>query len=146
MSKSSALYPYLTFTDTKAALDYYKIVFQAQDIQRLPVTSEAAAAMNVPANVNPADLTMHAVFTILGVWLYASDNFNQDDKLTNSTRLLIDIDSKDQAKLAEATQLYEKLSQDPSIRVIMPLADRGWGAKLAMLTDKFGITWMLQLR
>lgn len=143
---ANSLYPYLTFTDTKAALDYYKTVFAAQDIQRLPVTPEAAASMNVPDNIDPAKLTMHAVFTILGTWIYASDNFNHDDKLTNSTRLLIDVDGDDAKKSVIATNWYHKITQDPSIKVLMPLANQGWGAKLAMFTDKYKITWMLQIK
>ncbi|WP_137597854.1 VOC family protein [Paucilactobacillus kaifaensis] len=143
---TSSLYPYLTFTNTKEALQYYQKTFNAQDVQRLPVTTEAATAMNVPNNINLDDLTMHAVFTILGVWLYASDNFNHDEKLTNSTRLLIDIDSDDKDRFDEAMSLYEQLENDASVNILMPLAEQNWGTKLAMLQDKYGITWMLQIR
>lgn len=143
---TSALYPYLTFEDTKEALEYYQTVFNAKDVQRLPVTTEAAAAMHVPTGVNPNDLTMHAVFTILGVWLYASDNFMQDKSLTNSTRLLIDIDSDDSDRLDAAMKLYDQLVADDSITVVMPLAEQNWGSKLGMIKDKYNITWMLQIR
>ena len=102
MSNTSALYPYLTFDNTKAALAYYQAVFGAEDVERLPVTKAAAEAMHIPSSVNYEDLTMHAVFTILGNWVYSSDNFNHDDQLTNSTRLLIDVDSGDAEMLEVA--------------------------------------------
>lgn len=146
MTAHSAIYPYLTFANTKEALDYYKTVFNAQDIVRLPVTKEAATAMHVPNDVNFSQMTMHAVFTVLGVWLYASDNFEQNQNLTNSTRLLIDIDSDNEKELTAAQTLYQQLTQEPSVKINMPLADQGWGAKLAMLTDKYGVQWMLQIR
>lgn len=66
--------------------------------------------------------------------------------MTNSTRLLIDIDSDDAEKLAAAQSLYTSLAKEPSVKITMPLADQGWGAKLAMFTDKYGLTWMLQIR
>lgn len=67
MAAHSAIYPYLTFTNTKEALEYYKNTFGAQNVVRLPVTAEAAAAMNVPTNVDFSQMTMHAAFTILGI-------------------------------------------------------------------------------
>lgn len=146
MAAHSVIYPYLTFTNTKEALEYYKNTFGVQNVVRLPVTAEAAAAMNVPTNVDFSQMTMHAAFTILGNWIYASDNFEGNDALTNSTRLLIDIDSDDAEKLAAAQSLYASLAKEPSVKITMPLADQGWGAKLAMFTDKYGLTWMLQIR
>ncbi|PIO83049.1 hypothetical protein BSQ39_05405 [Loigolactobacillus backii] len=146
MTAHSAIYPYLTFANTKEALAYYQTVFDAQDIVRLPVTTAMAQAMQVPSEVDFSQLTMHAAFTILGEWLYAADNFEQNQQLTNSTRLLLDIDSDDAQKLATAQALYNRLTREPTIKIDMPLADQGWGAKLGMFTDKYQIQWMLQLR
>lgn len=146
MSNTSAPYPYLTFDNTKAALAYYQAVFGAEDVERLPVTKAAAEAMHIPSSVNYEDLTMHAVFTILGNWVYSSDNFNHDDQLTNSTRLLIDVDSGDAEMLKKAEALYHSFETDDSVTILMPLADQGWGAKMGMVTDKYNVTWMLQIR
>ncbi len=41
----------------------------------------------------------------------------------------------------EATTLFEKLAQDGTIG--MPLQKMFWGALYGMLTDKFGVQWMI---
>lgn len=101
------------------------MVFNAQNIQRLPVTVSAAKAMEVKPDVSFDGLTMHTTFTILGVWFYTSDNLNHDSHLTNNTRPLIDIDSDNKKRLAQDHRLYERLVTDSSITVTMTLINQG---------------------
>jgi len=44
----------------------------------------------------------------------------------------------------EATEIFGKLSVDGSVN--LPLEDTFWGAYFGMLTDKFGISWMISFR
>jgi PhnB protein len=43
--------------------------------------------------------------------------------------------------VTEAEMLFEKLSDGGVVR--MPLIDAPWGARFGMLTDRFGIQWMV---
>ncbi len=44
----------------------------------------------------------------------------------------------------EATEIFVKLSTDGSVN--LKLEDTFWGAYFGMLTDKFGISWMVSFR
>ena len=54
----------------------------------------------------------------------------------NNFSVSIDCDSRDEIEL-----LFTALSQNGQVR--MPLTDAPWGARFGMLTDQFGIQWML---
>ena len=43
--------------------------------------------------------------------------------------------------VAEAERVFKRLAEGGSVE--MPLADMFWGAKFGMLTDKYGIDWMI---
>jgi len=49
--------------------------------------------------------------------------------------------SLDFSDLDEQEKVFAALAEGGSI--MMPLEDTFWGAKFGMLTDKFGIEWML---
>ena len=42
---------------------------------------------------------------------------------------------------AEAERVFNRLADGGNVE--MPLADMFWGAKFGMLTDRFGIDWMI---
>jgi PhnB protein len=54
----------------------------------------------------------------------------------NNFSVSLDCDSRD-----EIESLFTALSQNGQVR--MPLTDAPWGARFGMLTDQFGIQWML---
>jgi PhnB protein len=54
----------------------------------------------------------------------------------NNFHVVANASSKD-----EATDIFIKLSDDGKVN--MALEDTFWGAYFAMLTDKFGINWMV---
>jgi PhnB protein len=54
----------------------------------------------------------------------------------NNFSLSIDAESKE-----EADKIFDRLSKDA--KTTMPLADAFWGAYFGMLTDKFGVQWMI---
>lgn len=96
------IHPYLTFNNTKEALDYYKAVLGATHISRMPVAAEQAEQFGVPLE-KAADLTMHSQFDILGSTIMAADNFMKVDPLVyDAVYILIDLDSEDEKALAEA--------------------------------------------
>lgn len=54
----------------------------------------------------------------------------------NNFSISINADTKEQAD-----ELYKKLSEGG--QAVMPMSDAFWGAYFGMLTDKFGINWMI---
>jgi len=56
----------------------------------------------------------------------------------NNFSISLNTDSKE-----EADRLFEKLSQGG--QAIMPMADVFWGSYFGMLSDKFGINWMISM-
>jgi PhnB protein len=46
--------------------------------------------------------------------------------------------------LADAERVFNRLAEGGNVE--MPLTDMFWGARFGMLTDKFGIDWMINCR
>lgn len=61
-----------------------------------------------------------------------------DFKQGNNFSMSINTDSKE-----EADSLYQKLAKDG--KPTMPMANTFWGSYFGMLTDKFGINWMISV-
>ena len=69
--------------------------------------------------------------------LQASDDLSgSSPKVGDNFQVAIDCDSVD-----EINRLFEALRQGGKVR--LPLGDVPWGARFGMLTDKFGIQWLL---
>jgi uncharacterized glyoxalase superfamily protein PhnB len=75
------------------------------------------------------------IFITLGnQWNAASRPYNS--AASNSFQVAIDCES-----VAEIDRLFAALGQGGTVR--MPLGDVPWGARFGMLTDQFGIQWLL---
>ena len=83
------------------------------------------------------DKIMHAQLQVDDIVIMASDG-NADFKATsgNQISLNMNFDSKD-----EQVKVFDKLKEGGLVQ--MELQDTFWGAHFGMLTDKYGITWML---
>lgn len=130
--------PYLNFPGTtEDAFNFYKSVFGGEfiTIQRFRDTPEAD---RVPPHL--LDKIMHVAMPIgKGNILMATDALEEmGHKVTSGTNFFLSItaDSK-----PEADKLFNALGNGGSISV--PLADMFWGAYFGILTDKFGIQWMV---
>lgn len=66
----------------------------------------------------------------------ADDVQHKSVRCGNMVTLNVNCNSKDEIK-----RIFKVLAQGG--RVTMPLQDTFWGAKFGMLTDKYGIKWML---
>ena len=133
-----AINPYLNFPgNTEEAFNFYKSVFGGEfvGLTRFKDTAEAGKLPN-----NEKEKLMHISLPIgNGSLLMATDALeSQGWKLTpgNNFHLSIEADSKE-----EADKLYKDLSAGG--KATMPLANTFWGAYFGMLTDKFGIQWMV---
>lgn len=125
---------YLTFAGTcKEALAHYKEALSGE-IVSLQTFGETPQP-NIPEEQK--NNVMHAEFRAGDIYFMASDSM-QGQPLTSgdTVTLAIGLDS-----LEEQESIFRKLSDGGA--VTMPLQDTFWGARFGMLTDKFGINWML---
>ena len=79
---------------------------------------------------------MHARMTIAGNVLMGSDP--PPDRYQPPQGISVSINVKD---AAEADRIFEALSKNG--RVSMPIQKTFWATRFAMLTDRFGIPWMI---
>ena len=133
-----AINPYLNFPgNTEEAFNFYKSVFGGElvGLTRFKDTSETGKLSD-----DEKEKLMHVSLPIgNGNVLMATDALeSMGHKLSfgNNFYLSIEADSKE-----EADKLFKNLSADG--KTAMPLADTFWGAYFGMLTDKFGIQWMV---
>jgi PhnB protein len=89
---------------------------------------------------NDAEKIMHVSLPIgKGNVLMATDTLeSMGQSLTAGNNFTISVNAESEE---EANVLFKELSADG--KVTMPLADAFWGALFGMLTDKFGIQWMV---
>ncbi len=134
----ATLNPYLNFAgNAEEAFNFYKSVFGGEfiTVQRFKDTPEAGRVQ-----ANEKDKIMHIALPIgKGNVLMATDALeSMGHKLTvgNNFHITIQPESK-----AEAEKLFKGLSAGG--KVTQPLQDAFWGAYFGMLTDKFGIQWMV---
>lgn len=129
---------YLNFMgNTEEAFNFYKSVFGGEflALQRFKDTPEAG---NLPPE--DQDKIMHVALPIgAGNVLMATDTLeSMGHTLTvgNNVSISISTDSE-----AEADQLFNGLAEGG--QVTMPLEKAFWNAYFGMVTDKFGIQWMV---
>ena len=125
--------PYLTFSgQCQQALTFYESAFKGKTIMRQTFGQSPQAV----SGVNPTHI-MYAEFKADNVFFMATDGINSD-KVTSSNQITLNI-GFDSA--AEQARVFEALSKDGEIK--MPLEKTFWGAMFGMVTDQFGISWML---
>ncbi|WP_169710804.1 VOC family protein [Staphylococcus lutrae] len=136
------LYPYIAFDNTKEALEYYEAVFGATHIKRLPVAKDQANHFGIPQE-KATDATMHAEFTIAQKQLFASDAFGKQANITDGISLMLDYDVNVAEDAREVEGLYDRIKDDDSITIEMPLEEQFWGGKMGVFKDRYGIRWMI---
>ncbi|MFV0374467.1 VOC family protein [Microbacterium sp.] len=143
---------HLNFRGTaRVALEFYRDVFGG----RLFVTTYAEVGM--PAGAPGADkLVFGQVESDRGIRLMAYDIPSHDDAdgaaIAGSTRRENGATFTDRTffqslqgdTLDEVTALWNALSEGAEI--IEPLAASAWSAGFGMLTDRFGVTWVVDVR
>jgi len=127
------LIPYLTFAgNCREAFEFYKEVLKGE-ITSIQTFGEAKANMGEQFN----HYIIHAEFRAENVYFMASDGM-PGFVANPGNNVSLDIDLTD---LNEQARIFEALSKGG--KVDMPLQDTFWGAKYGMLTDRYGIHWML---
>jgi PhnB protein len=131
----SRLNPYISFErQAREAMDFYHDVFGGE------LTSQTFAEAGQPSGPDDADLVMHAQLEAPnGMTLMASDT-PAGMTYQPPGGVSISLSGDDDAEL---TGYWDKLLEGGS--VTMPLEAAPWGDKFGMLTDRFGIAWMVNI-
>ncbi|MDB5230854.1 MAG: hypothetical protein JWN76_1659 [Chitinophagaceae bacterium] len=129
--------PYLNFMgNTQEAFDFYKSIFGGEflAIQRFKDTPEAE---RVPENEK--EKLMHISLPVGKNILMATDALeSMGHKVIQGTNFHLSVDTDSEQ---EANELFKGLSEGGKVSV--PLQKMFWGAYFGMVTDKFGIQWMV---
>lgn len=123
---ASVLSPYLTVTDTRAAIDFYKRAFGAEEVMCL--------------NVPDTDQVMHAEIKIGGAMVMLSDESKEWGTSAVSTlggspvSLHIYVEDAD-ATVAQAVEAGAKIAH--------PMCDMFWGDRMGSVVCPFGFQWSI---
>jgi PhnB protein len=131
----SQLNPYLNFRDnTREAMEFYRSVFSGKLVMN---TFKDYHASQDPSE---DDKIMHSVLeTENGMTIMAADTPNSME-YKPGTNFGLSLSGDDEAEL---TAYYERLAAGGT--VTMPLAKAAWGDTFGMVTDKFGISWLVNI-
>lgn len=123
---------YLNFDgNAREAMTFYQKCLDAE----LQIQTFKDAKMDAPKGAD--NRVMHARLAKGSAVLMASDTMpGMPYKQGTNFSITIECDS-----VAEEEKLFKALGGGG--KVTMPLQDTFWGARFGMLTDKFGINWML---
>ena len=123
---------YLNFDgNCREAMKFYQTCLGAE----LQMTSFSEMPGNVPKEAK--DRIMHARLAKGSTLLMASDTMpGMPYQPGNNVSMAIQCES-----LPEIERLFGALGEKG--KVTMPLGDAPWGARFGMLTDRFGIHWLL---
>ncbi|MFJ3902820.1 VOC family protein [Streptomyces sp. NPDC090025] len=132
---ASRLNPYISFDgDARQAMEFYKSVLGGT----LNVSTYGEFGSETPPGY--ADKLMHAMLeTPSGYTLMGSDNPPGMEHRAGSN-FSVSLSGDDAAELRG---YWEKLAQAGTVAV--PLEKQMWGDVFGMVTDRFGITWMVNI-
>lgn len=129
------LTPYLSFKGgkTREALEFYHGIFGGD----LQMQTFGESPMEFPDEKK--HLIMHAALRSDDVAIYASDGQQDSDHVTG-TNIAISVNGSDEAELRKC---FDGLAKGG--KVTMPLEKQFWGDLFGMVTDKYGINWMVNV-
>lgn len=135
---SNQIEPYLFFGGRcEEALEFYRTTLGAkvEMLMRFKESPEPMPPGSIPAGFE--NKVMHASFRIGGSRLMASDGNGEAAKFEGfSLSLALPTET-------ETDRAFAALAQGGQVE--MPLAKTFWSPKFGMLTDRFGIGWMVSV-
>lgn len=127
------LEPYLFFDGTaEEALKFYKSIFGGT----FTLSRYEDAPKEMQMAPEHSKRVMHASFKSPTLHFMASDG--RPGTLQQSGNISLSLGSR---SVSEGQRVWDKLAAGGKVE--MPFADTFWGAKFGMLTDRFGIDWMI---
>ena len=129
------LNPYLSFKDNaREAMEFYQTVFGGK------LAISTFKEYHASQDASEGNKVMHAVLEAgNGITFMASDTPNRMEyKAGTNYSMSLSGDNE-----AELKGYFEKLSAGGN--VTMPLEKAPWGDTFGMLTDKFGVSWLVNI-
>ena len=126
--------PYLTFNgQCRAAFAFYEKVLGAKIIAMMTYGDTPAAKDSPPAM---RDKVVHARMTVDGQVVMASDAPADRYEPAKGFSVTLGIQEP-----AEAERVFHALAEGGTVS--MPIQETFWAKRFGMLTDRFGIPWMV---
>ncbi len=128
------LNPYLNFNgNTAEAMKFYKSILGGE------LSMQTFGEANMAQNPEQRNLIVHASLKNDSIILMASDA-DPRRRTTFGDNVHLSLQGQDSKRL---TEIFNGLAQNG--RVEMPLAKQFWGDTFGMVTDKFGVHWMVNI-
>jgi PhnB protein len=128
--------PYLMVSNGKSAIELYKDLFGAKQVDHMPFQKEAGAYFGFPEDFDYENSTMHAELDIGGATIMLSDNPMNKNRSGN-VQILVNLDSK-----KDLDKIYEKV-KEKGFEILMDLQKPSWGSWFLVFEDSYGIGWQL---
>jgi PhnB protein len=130
--KMMGVTPYIAFNgNCREAIDFYKGALDAQVLFIQTVGASPVSDFGPPENI------MHCTIKAAGSTIMMCDD-PRVDVTAGSGNISLAIGLNDPE---EARKLFDNLAEGGS--VVMPLEKTFWAEAFGMLTDKFGVKWMI---
>ena len=131
-----SLNPYLSFkNEAREAMEFYQSVFGGELV--VSTFSEYPGMTDQPSE---QDLVMHAQLETPDGFVLMSADTPSRMTYEKPAGISVSVSGEDEPPLQA---YWDKLADGGS--VIMPFDTPPWGGKFGMLTDRFGIEWMVAL-
>jgi PhnB protein len=128
------LNPYLNFKDNaRQAMEFYQSVFGGE------LQLNTFADLGAPVEDNEQDLIMHSQLESSGLVLMGADTPSHME-FSEGRNGAISLSGDDEATLR---RYWDGLSAGGT--VAMPLEKAPWGDTFGMCTDKFGVSWLVNI-
>lgn len=128
------LNPYLNFNGNAAeAMKFYKSILGGE------LSMQTFGEANMAETPEEKNLTLHASLKTDSLWLMASDT-HPSQRVTFGDNVHLSIQGQDNKRLND---IFNGLAQGG--KVDMPLMKQFWGDTFGMVTDKFGVHWMVNI-
>jgi PhnB protein len=135
---STVIHPYLFFAGRcDEAIEFYSDVLGARLLQRMTFSESPEPAPDGMLQEGFEDKVMHATIDIGGAILMASDG--SDDKARfDGFRLSLALPTEE-----DAQRVFGALAEEGEVE--MPLGKTFWSPCFGMVTDQFGVGWMVSV-
>lgn len=133
---TTRLNPYLTFRDrTREAMEFYSSVFGGE------LSFMTFAEMHASEDPAEQDKIMHSqLVTEHGLTLMAADTPNRMEYSPGTNDFAVSLSGEDEAELRG---YWDKLSDGATVTA--PLDRAPWGDLFGMCTDRFGVSWLVNI-